>query len=230
MEDLKKIMIDRTNQVFEQTTRLKNYTQKIVLLNTYFYWTKFVDKKFPSEGEVRGLLDEATLDLITSLFNTFSGFYRQGMVSLRSSLELTALYVYYFDHPIEFKYFLTERGYRGPTLSELINKGDFLVKKYCSLFINEDKLKKELHTEVENTYKELSKYVHGRLGRLQTLTSFPINFNKEELSNFMKEWEKLIGIGNTILAVRFLNKMNEMDKEEKDAICFIIKKLDILEV
>jgi hypothetical protein len=230
MEALKKIMIDRTNQVFEQTIRLKNYTQEIVLLNTYFYWTKFVDKKFPSEGEVRELLDEATLDLITSLFNTFSGFYRQGMVSLRSSLELTALYVYYFDHPIEFKYFLTERGYRGPMLSELINKGDFLVKKYCSLFINEDKLKKELHTEVENTYKELSKYVHGRLGRLQTLTSFPINFNKKELSNFMKEWEKLIGIGNTILAVRFSNEMNEMDKEEKDAVCSTIKKLDILEV
>lgn len=230
MEDLKHIILDRTNQVFEQTVSQKDYTQELALLNTYFYWMNLLDTKFPSQNEVMQLLNEATLDLISAIFNTFSGFYRQGMVSLRSSLELIALYVYYFDHPIEFKYFLTERGYRGPMLSELINKGNFLVKKYCSLFINKDKLKKELHTEVENTYKELSKYVHGRLGRLQTLTSFPINFNKKELSNFMKEWGKLIGIGNTILAVRFSNEMNQMDREEKDAVCSTIKKVDILEV
>ncbi|MEW6410208.1 MAG: hypothetical protein AB1488_08905, partial [Nitrospirota bacterium] len=93
-----------------------------------------------------------------------------------------------------------------------------------------NKLKKELHTEVENTYKELSKYVHGRLGKMQTLIAFPVNYDKSAFSEFMEEWEKVIGLGNTILAVRFFNELNEIDKEKKEVICSIIKKLDILEV
>lgn len=230
MKDLKKIILERTNQVFKQTISGENYTQELTLLNTYFYWTDFIDRKFPLQGRVTQLLNEATLDLISSFFNTFSGFYRQGMVSLRSSLELTALYVYYFDHPVEFSYFLSEVGYKGPLISELINKGDFLVKKYCLLFIDEKKLKKELHTEVEKAYKGLSLYVHGRLRKLQTLISLPISFNKSAFSKFMKEWEKVIGLGNTILAVRFFNEINDMDKEKKDLIRSIIKNLDILEV
>ncbi|MEW6410563.1 MAG: hypothetical protein AB1488_10730, partial [Nitrospirota bacterium] len=178
MEDLKEIMLKKTDLIFEETLReLKDYTQWLTSLNTYFYWSDFLGKKF-SSNEVINLINEATFDLVSSLFTSFTGFYRQGMIALRSSLELTGLYVYYFDHLIEFKYFLKEGGYRGPLLSELINKGDFLVKKYCSLFINENKLKKELHTEVENTYKELSKYVHGRLGKMQTLIAFPVNYDK----------------------------------------------------
>lgn len=230
MEDLKKIILERTNQVFEQTIRGKNYIQELTLINTYFYWTEFIDRMFPQQDKVTQLLNEATLDLISSFFNTFSGLYRQGMVSLRSSLELTALYVYYFDHPVEFSYFLSEAGYKGPLITNLINKGNFLVRKYCSLFIDEKKLKKELHTEVEKAYKELSLYVHGRLKKLQTLISLPISFNKSELSKFMKEWKRIIGLGNTILAVRFLDEMNTMDKDKKKLIWSVVKNLDILEV
>lgn len=230
MEDLKKIILGKTNQVFEQTISGENYTQELTLLNTYFYWTEFISKKFSLKSEAMQLLNEATLDLVSSLFNTFSGFYRQGVVSLRSSLELTALYVYYFDHPIEFRYFISEAGYKGPLISELINNHYFLVKKYCLLFIDENKLKKELHTEVQNEYKKLSLYVHGRLKRLQTIISLPINFDKNELSNFMKEWENVIGLGNSILAVRFYTEMSNMSDEQKAKIYSAVRKLDILEV
>ena len=231
MEDLKKVILEKTNQIFEQTLKRREYTQKLIWLNTYFSWIEFLDKKPHLENEVINLLYEATFDLVSSLFNSFSGFYRQGMISLRSSLELTGLYVYYFDHPIEFAYFIIrEGGTKGPLLSELINEGDFLVKKYCSLFIGKEKLKKELHTEVKNTYKELSLYVHGRLGKLQTLIAFPISFNKNEMSKFIEEWEKVIGLGNTILGVRFWSEMNEMEKEKREQICSIIKNLNILEV
>jgi hypothetical protein len=230
MEDLKKIILEQTNQVFEQTISGENYTQELTLLNTYFYWAEFIDEKFPSQSEVTQLLNEATLDIISSLFNTFSGFYRQGMISLRSSLELTGLYVYYFDHPVEFKYFISESGYKGPLISELINKHHFLLKKYCLLFIDENKLKKELHTEVQNEYKKLSLYVHGRLRKLQTVISLPIDFNKSELSKFMKEWELVIGLGNTILAVRFYSEINNMSDEQKTKICSAVRKGGILEV
>ncbi|MCK4321348.1 hypothetical protein KAX08_02380 [candidate division WOR-3 bacterium] len=189
-----------------------------------------MDGKFLLHRNVTQLLYEATLDLISSFFNAFSGFYRQGMISLRSSLELTALYIYYFDHPVEFNYFLSEAGYKGPLISELINKHHLFVKKYCILFIDENKLKKELHTEVEKAYKGLSLYVHGRLGKLQTLISLPIRFNKSEISKFIKEWKKIIGLGNTILAVRFFDEMDNIDKEKKDLIYDIIKNLGILEV
>lgn len=230
MENLKKVMLEKTNQIFEQTLKRGEYTQKLTWLNTYFSWIEFMDKKRHSQDGVINLLYEATFDLVSSLFNSFSGFYRQGMISLRSSLELTGLYVYYFDHPIEFAYFTKEGGTKGPLLSELINEGDFLVKKYCSLFIDKEKLKKELHTEVKNTYKKLSLYVHGRLGKLQTLIAFPISFNENQMSKFIEEWEKVIGLGNTVLGVRFWNKINEMEKEKREQIRSIIKNLNILEV
>jgi len=228
---LKKVILKKTNQTFEQT--LKNLNPKdqqaLTSLNTYFYWKDFLNKTFPLDNKVIILLDEATFDLVSSLFNSFSGFYRQGMISLRSSLELTELYVYYFDHPVEFKYFLHDRKKR-PLPSELINKENFLTKKYCLLFVDKNKLKKELHTEIEKTYKELSFYVHGRLGKLQTLNTFPVNFNKRAFSNFLKEWQRIIFLGNTILAVRFYKKINIMDKTKRDRICSEIKKLNILEV
>ncbi len=230
MEDLKKIILERTNQVFEETISVENYTKELTLLNTYFYWAEFIDEKFPLQSKMTQLLNEATLDLTSSFFNTFSGFYRQGMISLRSSLELTGLYVYYFDHPVEFKYFISEFGYKGPLISELINNHHFLVKKYCLLFIDKNKLKKELHTKVQNEYKKLSLYVHGRLRKLQTVISLPINFNKSELSKFMREWEMVIGLGNTILAVRFYSEMNNMTDEQKAKICSAVRKLGILEV
>lgn len=229
MKELERIILKRTNQVFKQTIQ-ENYRKELTLLNTYFYWAEFIYKRFPLQREMMQLLNEATFDLISSLFATFSGFYRQGMIALRSSLELTAFYVYYFDHPVEFSYFFRETGHRSSLVSELINKGNFLVKKYCLLFIDEKRLKKELHIEVQKAYKELSIYVHGRLGKLQTLTSFPISFDNNELSKFMREWKRIIGLGNTILTVRFLNKMNNMKKDRKDVICSIVKDLEILEV
>jgi len=151
------------------------------------------------------------------------------MISLRSSLELTELYLYYFDHPVEFQYFLKNRK-KGSLPSELINKGNFLVKKYCLLFIDKNKLKKEVHTEIEKTYKDLSFYVHGKLGRLQTLTTFPVKFNESEFSNFMKKWERVVGLSNSILAVRFYSEINKMDKEKKMQIHSVLKKIRILEV
>lgn len=233
-EDLEKVILKNTNDVFGQT--LENLNPKglqvLTSLNTYFDWMDFINKTFPSDNSDNNviiLLNEATFDLVSSLFNSFSGFYRQGMVSLRSSLELTALYVYYFDHPVEFQFFLHERK-KAPLPSELINKGDFLVKKYCELFIDINKLKKGLHTEVENTYKNLSFYVHGRLGKLQTLTTFPIVFDKKLFRIFLKEWQKVIALGNTILLVRFYNEKDKMDKAKRDRIYSQVKQLNILEV
>lgn len=230
MENLKKIILEKTNQIFEQSLKQKNCMQTLTLLNTYFDWIEFLNRKFPSKKGVLNLLKEATFDLTSSFYNSFSGFYRQGMISLRSSLELTGLFVYYFDHPIEYRYFLKEGGYRGPLLSELINRGGFLVKKYCLLFIDKERLKKELHTEVENTYKDLSLYVHGRLGKLQTLIEFPISFNKREFSKFIREWEKILGLGNTIFTLRFSSEINEMNEDKREKIYSIVKDLDILEV
>lgn len=230
MEEIEKIILTKTNEVFKKTVGQKNCTQQLTLLNTYFYWSEFIDTIFTSKKQVMQLLYESTLDIISSLFITFSGFYRQGMISLRSSLELTTLFVYYFDHSVEFNYFIREDRYKGPLISELINKHYFLVKKYCLLFIDKKVLKKELHTEIQNEYKKLSLYVHGRLKKLQTLSSFTIGFNKQSLSEFMKEWEVVIGLSNTILAIRFWNDMDKMDKEKKDVIYSIIKKLGILEL
>ena len=231
IEDLKKVMLEKTTQIFVQT--LKNLDQKdkqsLTSLNSYFYWIDFLNKAFPANKEVMILLNEAAFDLVSSLFNSFSGFYRQGMISLRSSLELTELYLYYFDHPVEFQYFLKNRK-KGSLPSELINKGNFLVKKYCLLFIDKNKLKKEVHTEIEKTYKDLSFYVHGKLGRLQTLTTFPVKFNESEFSNFMKKWERVVGLSNSILAVRFYSEINKMDKEKKMQIHSVLKKIRILEV
>lgn len=229
-EDLRNIILDKTNQIFKDTLEQKDYTLELTSLNTYFYWLEFLGENFSSKCEVIKLINEATFDLVSSLFNSLSGFYRQGMIALRSSLELTGLYVYYFDHPIEFKYFFSEGGWKGPLLSQLIDKGEFLVKKYYSLFVDEEKLRGELHTEVRNTYKKLSLYVHGRLGKLQTFDAFPIVFSESEFVEFMKEWEKVIDLGNTILAVRFYKEINEINTKEREKICSVVKKLGILEV
>lgn len=231
MEDkLREVILKKTNVIFDETLKeLKHYPQGLMSLNTYFYWVDFLEQHF-SANEVMNLLNEATFDLISSLFVSFTGFYRQGMISLRSSLELTCLFVYYFDHPIEYRYFLKERGIKGPLLSELINKGNFLVKKYCSIFVNENKLKKELHTEIQNKYKILSKYVHGRLKKLQTLIAFPVDFDKTNFLEFMKNWEEVIALGNTVLAVRFANDIDSMEENIRDNIFSIIKKTNILEV
>lgn len=230
MEVLENIILTKTNEVFKKTVGQKNCKQQLTLLNTYFYWSEFIDTIFTSKKQVMQLLNESTLDIISSLFNTFSGFYRQGMISLRSSLELTVLFVYYFDHPVEFNYFLNESGYKGPLISSLINNEGFLTKRYCGIFIDSGKLKEELHSKVTETYKELSKYVHGRLGKLQSLTNMPINFNYGEFSKFMDKWKSTIGLGNTILAIRFWKEMDKMDKEKKDVIYSIIKELGVLEV
>jgi len=78
IEDLKKVMLEKTTQIFVQT--LKNLDQKdqqaLTSLNSYFYWIDFLNKAFPANKEVMILLNEATFDLVSSLFNSFSGFYR----------------------------------------------------------------------------------------------------------------------------------------------------------
>jgi hypothetical protein len=230
MKEMKQLILDKTNQVFEQTLNEKENSQNLLLLNTYFSWMDFIEGQFASKDDEMQLLVEATLDLVNSLFNTFSGFYRGGMISLRSALELTGLYVYYFDHHIEYKYFANESKYKGPLLSELINSDKFLMNMYCSLFIDVQRLKGSLHEEVLDTYRTLSQYVHGRLGKLQSIKSLPINFSKSDFSKFTEQWQKVIGLGNTILAIRFSKEVDKMDKDKKDVIYGIIQKLGFLEV
>jgi len=229
MKEFKDIILTKINQIFEKTlSESSKYESQLLLLNTYFSWSDFLSSKFPT-NEALNLIQEATFDLISSQFNAFSGFYRQGMICLRSALELTGLCVYYFDHSIECKYFHNEGGYKGPLLSELIDKDGFLAKKYYSLFIDEYKIKRELHTEVVSTYRDLSKYVHGRLGKLQTIINVPLNYDSRAFDEFIKKWITIIGLGNTIMKVRFYNDMNTMDTDKKVYINALVKDVGIIE-
>lgn len=230
IEKLKEVILNKTNEVFLKTLQQKELPQKLLFLNTYAGWIDLISKEYPDKDDVINLWQEAYLDLISSFFNASNGFYRQSIISLRSVLELTSLGVYYFDHPIEFNYFKKEGDYKAPMLSQLIDNEGFLAKKYCLLFIDESKMKKELHTEIRQVYKKLSHYVHGRLNKLQTITQLSISFNEKELSNFLTFWETIIKLVNTIIFIRFSKDISKMDEDIKITVYELIKNTGIVEI
>lgn len=146
------------------------------------------------------VIKEVFIDLTNAIFLSVQSHYRTAFLSLRSSLELTLVSVYFADHPIEFAKWRsdTKDFHFSNTLLELLNK-DY-VKIIDAPII--PKL-----GEVQSLYRDLSQYVHGKFNYLSVNQEKVSQFDNEQVELFLEQFEKTFTIIVEFLRFRFNNEV-----------------------
>jgi hypothetical protein len=166
------------------------------------------------DKEIGGLWNEIIFDLIASIHSAASGFYRSGIVTLRSILEIGACSFYYLDHKVEFSIFQNTNSKADKYVSTLINNHDFFKTKYAKTFFgnieeietNSDSISEFLGRQ----YGVLSDVVHGRYKSLIKLENLDIGYKKKDY----KKYESLLLHTLSILAVMYVIRINDFSNEE----------------
>lgn len=153
-------------------------------------------EKMASNKYLATVVKEIFIDLTNAIFLSVQSHYRTAFLSLRSSLELTLVSVYFADHPIEFAKWRgdTKDFQFSNTLLEVLNK-DYVE------IINppvEPKIK-----EVQSLYRDLSQYVHGKFSYLSVNTEKVSQFDKEQVKTFLEQFEKTVNIIVSFFRFRF---------------------------
>jgi hypothetical protein len=98
---------------------------------------------------------EAELDLGATILLSFSGYYKQAAMQMRSFLELSFLSIYYADHRAEYEKWKLGQGRSPPFHGEGENNVLNWVFAHTALQNHP-----ELKDQVSRLYTELNKFVH----------------------------------------------------------------------
>src|SRR5690606_9125424 len=193
-----------SNTIWEKT--LENHSsdidQMMRALTTIYSWSKALETK--SEASI--LLKESLLDLFASINSIMNGYYRQGMISLRSCLEMILDFVYYVDHPIEYKRWRQATGTNAESkVSKWLEQEGLLSADYSKLFVPEINVKGSLSDKARSMYGKLSKFTHAQrvdvmqIGKQSMQMSYDIGKFGTARSYFLD----VISLCNVALCIRF---------------------------
>ncbi|WP_028594643.1 hypothetical protein [Paenibacillus assamensis] len=174
------------------------------------------------------ILKEIGYDLLSSIYISTNGMYRNAYISLRSAIELGIGFFYFTDHNYDFLEW--KRNNFDLTWSRLkdFDKG-VLSKKYLSLF--NDKFNFELYIElVSNIYRECSEYVHGKYDYMHSTDSHRILFSKEKFNEWSNMFLQIVEVIIVLLSVRFNEKLGDLDGFQLETSNDIFRKLGFMEL
>lgn len=176
-----------------------NDLDKAVNATVWMYaWVGVLQKRY----DCSILLKEALLDLIGSISSAMSGFYRQGMFSLRSCLEMTLEFVYFVDHPIEFRRWRSSET--EPKLGKWLDEG-LLGREYMEIFVPKRAIKAGLTNYARPLYGKLSEFIHAQKVDTMQITkhSMKVCYDNGRFNRWQDYYMRVVSACNLALCVRF---------------------------
>lgn len=184
-------------------------------------------RKVISNLECSKLLEEVTYDLLTSMYFSSFGLYRNAYVSLRSSLELGIAFIYFIDR--NYQYLLWKRNLYDIKWCDLKNNENGVISKvYLNLFV-EDEYSNFLE-RVEKAYRECSEYVHGKYSYMQTSQKLCIEYSKEKFDEWNDMFNEVTQILIILLSIRFNNLISDIEEDNIITIKEVLNRFELRKV
>ncbi|WP_366923615.1 hypothetical protein MFMK1_000521 [Metallumcola ferriviriculae] len=169
------------------------------------------------------ILKEIGYDLLSSIYISTNGMYRNAYISLRSAVELGISFFYFTDHNYHFLQW--KRNVFDMTWSRLVDvdKG-VLSNKYLSLF--NEAFNTELFIEtVKEIYRNCSEYVHGKYEYMHSIGTQRITYDKAKFMQWSTIFLRTVELLLILLSVRFTEKINDLNQDHKETMNEIYKNL-----
>ncbi|GLI10111.1 hypothetical protein YDYSG_61440 [Paenibacillus tyrfis] len=176
-------------------------------LNLLYYWSEKL-----SDVNCVPVLREVNYDLLSSIYISANGMYRNAFICLRSALELGLSFFYFVDN--NFKYLQWKKNDFDMKWSLLQDHEDgVLSKKYMKLFKNN--FKEEIFIEeVQDVYRSCSEYVHGKYEYMHTLHNQQILFDQRKFEEFAKTFLKVAKLITVYMVIRFSDKQSDFIQDK----------------
>ena len=215
-------MRKRTDEIWDETERRHpvDIDQMEDLIVSVYEWKTFAQGK---EFESSPLLAEALLDILGSLNSILNGYYRQGMFSLRSCLEMVAGFTYYVDHPLEFKRWrLSDSNDADSKLSKWLEDG-FMTQQYVKFFVPEEKVEGGLDSRIRELYRKLSKFIHAQKEDNMQFDkdSIRIEFDEGRFNRSRDYFIQVARVCNLTLTIRFWKDLQSKPELRKSLVKII---------
>ncbi|WP_217581554.1 hypothetical protein [Lysinibacillus sp. GbtcB16] len=206
-------IVKNVQEIMSKTIGNNDITPILELIDSTLDILEGIDQVDPEVGQ---LWNEITSDILASVNSATSGFYRQGILTLRSVLELGCMSFFYLDHKVEFHLFKEHDAKADKYVSKLIREYNFYKTDYISSFytnIEEVQTKRDSISEyLDKTYKDLSDVVHGRYKTLKKQDILKIEYSISDFNNFKKFLTSVVSILATMYVLKFENKNSELIK------------------
>ena len=184
-----------------------------------------------NSSDTLSVLEEAQNDLLNSVLFACQGFYRNAHICLRSALELTLSFVYYYDHYYDFV--LWKADCLDMTWSKLTStECGVFNSKFYGILLN-DSVKnldfEMLISETQKIYHLSSQSVHGKYEYMQTKLSHDNKYNKDTFNVYYELFKSVINLVKSILYIRFYKEIHtNLDNDDIRNLNIIIKKYEVL--
>ncbi len=203
-------IIKNVQQINKTTINDNDITPLLNLIDNTLDILEGIQKSDSAIGE---LWNEIASDIISSVNSATSGFYRQGIITLRSVLELGCMTYFYADHKVEFHLFKTHDAKADKYVSTLIRDYDFYNTNYIHSFYSNIEVIQTKNNSVSNflnkIYKDLSDVVHGRYKTLTKQSTLKIEYNKEQFNFYKDKLNSVLSILATMYILRFHDMENK---------------------
>ena len=187
--------IQSSEKIANQTLATSNVQPVLDCLNLFL---EIKDIMNTNNIKNRELWDEVVCDVSGAIHSTICGFYRPGIIALRSLLELSCMFFYFYNHEVEYYLYKNEDAKADKYVSVLVRDYDFFKTKYIkSFFPNITSIESEsdaISKELVNLYKDLSDIVHGRYKTLVSKDLTKIEYSIEDYVNFEKFFTRVTQI------------------------------------
>lgn len=195
-------------------------------LTSMYSWSKVLEGK--SEASI--LVKEALLDLFASVNSVMSGYYRQGMISLRSCLEMILDFIYYVDHPIEYKRWRQASGTNVESkIGKWLEEG-MLSADYNKFFVPESNVQGDLGAKAKSMYGKLSKFTHAQREEVMQIDkeSMQMSFDIGKFGKCKSNFLDVVSLCNVALCIRFWTDFQASGDLKNDTLYLISLHADVV--
>ncbi|HEY9802693.1 MAG TPA: hypothetical protein V6D25_20180 [Leptolyngbyaceae cyanobacterium] len=171
-----------------------NLIENCYLKGTSFSsWRQILLQQAKVDYEI--LYNELQSDLIASISSAITGNYRIALMSIRSFIELSNLFAYYYYHPLEYSWWLNDAH---------VIKFSELNQNYFTYYKLLDKY--HINTHMYSEWKKVSKYVHAEFkSYMQSSDDLPFLpiYQKSKLGQWITHFSKATIYINQLFYVVF---------------------------
>jgi hypothetical protein len=205
------------NQAFDESVE---DSRKNLVEQCYFQAASFSSWRqlllVDNKDNCKEIYNEIQADLSASISSALTGNYRLSLMSIRSFIELSNLFSYYYFHPVEYDWWL--KGNHVIKFSELNEK---YLKGYKQLEAH------RINTNIYQEWKKVSKYVHAEFkSYMESSDTLPLlpRYQKGKLGQWITHFKAATLYINQLFYVVFQNiYFDALSRIELHTPCQIIK-------
>lgn len=196
------------------------FSEMLLYLDILDIWSRNTQ-----EHPCNAVLKEVCYDMLSSIYISSHGMYRNAYISLRSALELGLSFIYFVDN--NYEYLLWKNNDYDMKWATLKDENNGVVsKRYLSLFFSNLDVS-DLLEATQNTYRECSEYVHGKYEYMHTINEEKIFYNKQKFEQWAEMFLRVVKILNSFLAIRFNEKTKYFNEDKKITLLEIVNEFGL---